>query len=483
EGQSWRTMLAEDDPATRSDERLAEHLRVLLRVTEALAFAHAQGVIHRDLKPENVMVGRFGEVYLLDWGIAVTLRDDADPRVPRLSEETDITGTPHYMAPEMASGARDRQGPATDVFLLGATLYEVLTGRTPYQGRTPLSLMVAATRGRIEPLPPFVDRRLGALTLEAMRLDPAERPASVTALADRIRAWLEQRPALRLLDDAAGRIAALEAAVEAPSVNRMAREADFDGIRATLAQVAPLLPAGVVEPFAGRAAVAMARVALAEGDPEAARVRLSLPGVQIDPEVLAPLEMTIRQQRLEQARKAAEAEKMDRRVGRRVRGIVGLPLGALWVLLPLHAAVTGAIPPLTVVATGNAAIGLVVLALFAARWQHLGGTVPNRLLLLSWIIATFGFALFEYWGDRQGFSPQNVYVIQLLMVTIIAGIYSIGIEPRSWPVIFTTAAATFVGAMLPDQVMAVTAANNFFIVAILLYAAWTMPRTPARSGA
>jgi serine/threonine-protein kinase len=132
EGTSWRALLDDDAHPTWTallaahGDRVSAHLEVLMRVADAAHFAHARGVIHRDIKPENVMVGAFGEVYLVDWGIAI--------RVGRTQPDGDgafrIRGTPAYMAPEMIGGDPTRLDARTDVYLLGATLHEVLT-RTP----------------------------------------------------------------------------------------------------------------------------------------------------------------------------------------------------------------------------------------------------------------------------------------------------------------------------------------------------------------
>jgi len=134
-------------------------LSLLLRVCEAMAYAHSKRVIHRDLKPTNVMVGRYGEVYVMDWGLARVLdREDdkdvrvrpqaapsvtevqserrqraaADPDSPLVTMDGDIVGTPAYMSPEQACGRLDAMGPASDVYALGAMLYHLLAGRMPY---------------------------------------------------------------------------------------------------------------------------------------------------------------------------------------------------------------------------------------------------------------------------------------------------------------------------------------------------------------
>ena len=105
---------------------LEKALKVLIQATHALEFAHSEGVIHRDIKTQNIMIGDFGETYLLDWGIAVQLEHLDD-------FQDGLVGTPSGMAPEMLSGHLEDVSKATDIFLLGTTLHEILTGETRYQ--------------------------------------------------------------------------------------------------------------------------------------------------------------------------------------------------------------------------------------------------------------------------------------------------------------------------------------------------------------
>ena len=126
EGDHWLKLLGDDEALKKhapGRERLDAHLAILVQVCNAVHFAHSRGVIHRDLKPENVMVGSFGEVYLVDWGVAT-----------KPGPVTQIAGTPAYMAPEMLGGDGAEISPRTDVYLLGAVLYEILAGRAPHTG-------------------------------------------------------------------------------------------------------------------------------------------------------------------------------------------------------------------------------------------------------------------------------------------------------------------------------------------------------------
>src|SRR5689334_21645835 len=114
-----------------ADDLLEYNLSILVQLCSAVSLAHERGVLHRDLKPENVMIGRFGEVYLVDWGIAVSLTADLQGRLPLAAEQNEIAGTPCYMAPEML-GALGKLSERTDVYLLGAILHENLSGEPPH---------------------------------------------------------------------------------------------------------------------------------------------------------------------------------------------------------------------------------------------------------------------------------------------------------------------------------------------------------------
>ncbi len=183
---------------------------VLQRVCETVAFAHEHGVLHRDLKPANVMVGRFGEAYVMDWGLASNRGLDpggSKSRVDTLvsdsgsgtrTREGAVVGTLFYLAPEQARGAHAEVGPHSDAYAIGAMLYELLTGRPPHYC-SPEARDFQAVLGRIERESPApVPAECGAPELiaiceRALRRDPAERFGSVKELADELRAYLENR--------------------------------------------------------------------------------------------------------------------------------------------------------------------------------------------------------------------------------------------------------------------------------------------------
>ncbi len=200
-------------------------LSTLHKVCEALAYAHARGVLHRDLKPSNVMVGRFGEVYVMDWGLArVVGRERAptpapgrrdlsgtvntvqrserrlSPDSPLFTQEGDVMGTPAYMPPEQARGELDSLDARSDVYAIGAMLYHTLVGKPPFtrgnEWETPRDVLARVLQGPPEALarlaratPP----ELVAITEKAMAREREERYASASELADDLLAFLEGR--------------------------------------------------------------------------------------------------------------------------------------------------------------------------------------------------------------------------------------------------------------------------------------------------
>ena len=195
-------------------------LNAFVATGNAVAFAHSRGVIHRDLKGQNVVLGDFGEVVVLDWGFAKVLAradDSAEAATvvigaeggPGQTVQGQVIGTPAYMAPEQAEGRPDRIDCRTDVYGLGAILYELLTGRAPFAGAEAaevLRLVREAEPARPRQVWAAVPRALEAVCLRALAKEPAKRYASAGELAREVQRWLADEPVTAYPEPAAVRL-------------------------------------------------------------------------------------------------------------------------------------------------------------------------------------------------------------------------------------------------------------------------------------
>ncbi|MFO0560878.1 MAG: serine/threonine-protein kinase [Polyangiales bacterium] len=162
---------------------------VMMQVCNALAFAHARSVIHRDLKPDNVMIGEFGVVYVLDWGVAL----DRSALTPETAEQRQIVGTPMFMAPELFDGPLRTHDERTDVYLFGAMLHYVLTGRARHEGATLYEALARAYLSEPFAYDSTVPEELGALCNDCVRREPELRPASIEIVRKRLVDYLHHR--------------------------------------------------------------------------------------------------------------------------------------------------------------------------------------------------------------------------------------------------------------------------------------------------
>jgi serine/threonine-protein kinase len=166
--------------------------RYLLAIARAVDHLHQQGIVHRDLKPSNILLDRDDQPYVTDFGLVKMLESDS-----HVTATGAVLGTPSYMAPEQAGGRAAQVGPLSDVYSLGAILYELLTGQPPFRGATPLDTLVQVLEG--EPAPPrvrhpAVPRALEMVCLKCLEKAPEARYPSAGALADDLERFLHGEP-------------------------------------------------------------------------------------------------------------------------------------------------------------------------------------------------------------------------------------------------------------------------------------------------
>lgn len=242
---------------SNSEEDRGKYLGIFEQICQTMAYAHSRGVIHRDLKPANVMVGAFGEVQVMDWGLAKvlaaggiadekrlhqqqtghseihTLRTDSSDVPGRFGTQTQmgsVMGTPAYMPPEQALGEIDQLDQRSDVFGLGAILAEILTGKPPYVASDSTQVFRLASRGRLKECYERLeccgaDADLITLARDCLQAEPAHRPNDAGALAARVTEYLESAET-RLRD------AELRRATEAARADAQAAQAEAERQRA-----------------------------------------------------------------------------------------------------------------------------------------------------------------------------------------------------------------------------------------------------------
>lgn len=248
---------------------LQENLDILLDVADAVAYAHSRGIIHRDIKPENVMLGDYGEVILMDWGLGAAV--DEDVPGPRICYQNALAGTPAYMAPEMAAGRPEEIARHSDIYLLGGILFEIVTGQQPHSGATVRECLRNAVENIIDE--PWIRSELVQTALKAMATAPEDRHASVKDFQQAIREHAQsiihatrarkdflKAKATQRYEDYARALFGFQAALEAWPENAEAAAGERD-VRLAYARFA-----------LGKGDLGLAESLLSEGDPEQAEL-------------------------------------------------------------------------------------------------------------------------------------------------------------------------------------------------------------------
>jgi serine/threonine-protein kinase len=375
EGRSWQERMRTPDELARlmgvTDPREAS-IRVLLAVCRAVHFAHTRSIIHRDLKPENVMIGPFGEVYVLDWGIAVSLVDDPSGRLPSLSQSRGVAGTPSYMAPEMLLGDPSMLSTRTDVYQLGALFFEIFSGTPPHQGDN-LQAMIANILLAEPVFAPDFPAEARLICEQAMHRDPARRHPSAEAFQEAVEQYLQHRGSRRLAREARASLDALIAALAQPpgedrslAIFNLLGECRF-GYRAALAA----WPGNeTARRGLDRALLSVIEHELAEGDPGAAATLLHEVSAP-PPEIVARTEAATSARAREDERLRQLEQDLDPAIGTRTRTLLGALFGTLWIVVPLIGwAATHAGSPPTYPALIAANAGFLMLGAVLRFWAY-----------------------------------------------------------------------------------------------------------------
>jgi serine/threonine-protein kinase len=465
EGVSWRELLRDDDhPGWQRREpdrsaRLVWHLQVLAQLCNAIAFAHSRGFVHRDMKPGNVLVGEFGEVYLIDWGVAVASGvASADRRV---------IGTPAYMAPEMVRGGPFDE--RTDVYLLGATLHEILTGEVRHPGGDLAAAQAHALASRPYPYGDEVPDELADLANRATAADPGARPPGALAFRQALLDHLRHRGSMWLSDDVDRTMAEVEAALDlggSDPVDGAIQECRL-GYRVALREW-PENPGA--RRGLERCAVATVRLEIARRNGPAARAALDAMDDPPDDlrRAVTDLEAALSAERTERERLVHIAHDVDPTIGARARVAMVLILllastGASIVATHLHA--TGQLTPGRLIAF-PAGVAVVTLLVVIAFWRRIRVNAFSRRMV-AWFCVLIGSAvMMRAAGQGLGVSVTTQYVLDEVLITATIAVGAVFSFPWLWACAAFSATGGIVGFFWPDLVHIAFGASN--LAAILL---------------
>lgn len=417
-GHEWRNQLGRRDRLDPAS--LPSPIRVLIQVCNAVAHAHEVGLAHGDIKPRNIMIGQLGEVYLVDWGLAVDLRQ------PRASDHP--IGTPAYMAPEMTRGVISV---ASDVYLLGATLFHVLYGHPPHHAPTAIDAMVASLDGTTPPCDPLVPDELRGICARAMALDPDDRYASAVGFRDALRGYLEHRGAEQLARAAMLQLGAFEERAasldaEADASTAVQLQCDLDLCATRLSQALelwtenPRARRGLRRIDELRLEVHLARGNLLSARELAQRMRT------IPPEAHQRLLRLEEEHALTQtARDQLENLMQDRSLSMGRRAQVGLALGLVagltslgaWTYVARGRQPLGA-PWLLVLLSGL--VWLLMLAGVALRWRQLTRNFMCRLATIGLVAAPTAVFLHRLVAWSANHSSLAMVQVDLMLLTAVA---------------------------------------------------------------
>ncbi len=473
EGVEWSQLMGDAAEVERrfgARDLVAWNLGILMQVLNAVRFAHHRGVVHRDLKPSNVMIGDFGEVYLLDWGIAVSLRDDGSGRLPLASAATDMAGTPCYMAPEMLG--RDGGPPLserTDVYLAGAILFELITGEPPHGGTTALAV-ISSVIASDPVLPANVPGELARIVKRAMHVEPGERYQSAEEMRLVLQRYLEHRGSAELaaraqlgLDELLGKLAA--GTPDPEEVHRLFGACRFGFHEALSAW----RENGEARAGLERGTIAVAEYELAADNPAAAVTLLG--ELEPAPELLAKARVLL----AAQIQRRDELEKLSARhdasAGKRTRSMLTGLLGLSFTVIPLAAQMWpqigfGSNERMFVWSAGSLVV--VLLAVWWARDTMLS-TAFNRRVAATGVFLFVNQCILILGCSALGLAPLQTQILMLITWGILTGMLAIAVEPWLAPSSAFYFVCFALAVRFPDAHLYITALANF---AFAINAVW-----------
>lgn len=476
-GVEWAALLVDDKQLSErfdTDDPFDQHLQIFLQVCHAVAFAHSRGIVHRDLKPENVMIGEFGEVLLIDWGLAVSVRDDGSGRMPLARDATELAGTPGYMAPEMLGGDMPRVDERTDIYLLGSILYEIACRRAPHEGESFVAIVTKVLAS--EPVfAPDVPEELVAIIRRCMRPAAADRYQSVEELRSAVQHFIRHRGSMALTSHVQQRLRALQEHLAGDGDRTEAYNlfgACRFGFREALASWSGN---GLAREGLTTAITTMVELELAQNEPRAAATLLS----ELDDapaELHARVEHALVTHAADQARVAKLAQvgaEHDVAVGARTRSGVFLMMATVWIGLPLvWWQFFPEVEP-THWLGGMLPLALIVLGTPLVIWARdsLSKTATNRRFVAATFLVLLGQAVLSLGCWLTGIEASHTATLYFFLWFFGAAMVTATLEIKLFPAAVGYAAGYFAAIRWPELRPFIVATVHA-VAALTLVAVW-----------
>ena len=480
EGQPWEALMFDARTVERrfgATDLLEWNLQTLGHVANAIAFAHTRGIVHRDLKPENVMVGEFGEIYVVGWGLAVAVDPEVDPRLPQLRDVEPMAGTPCYMAPEMLGGKGAVISRATDVYLLGAILYEIVYGMPPHRGETFEEIVQSIVRSE----PSFgaeAPSELVAILRRALDPDPHARFENAVQFRHTLIAFLKHQGSRKLAEEASLRRVRIESTIEAhergEKVDEATLQASYAEARFGYQQSLRAWPENRGAAAALRELVVrVAGYELARGQPRVAATIVAGHEDEL-PQLTRQVEIAVRDKDAEHAKLEALGRELDPETGRRTRTLLAAIVGTMWTIAPqLHF-----LPYLREIPEADGLVllpmlflGVGTLLLLWAR-DSMTKTAINRFLAAFVGLMLFSEILLSYAARSFGYEAVDIYRLNFPIWALAAGTVAIVTQWRMFAAALGYIVGFFYLMRFPEDRYTVASLCNALttVMAVLVWA-------------
>jgi serine/threonine-protein kinase len=422
------------------------------------------------------MIGRFGEVYLVDWGIAVSLEADPTGRLPRVDDARDAAGTPCYMAPEMLGmPGGPPLGPHSDVYLLGAILHEILTGEPPHRGN--FRQIVASILRSSFVYDSDVSVELAEIARRAMHPVAAERFQTADEFRQRLEWYLRHRGSLALSAEATERLEELRGILARGVLDGTQRDRAYRAFTECRFGFRQALRASNDNTTAERgieaAILTMAEYELAHGTPEAAAAVLAELEAP-EPGIAARVAEAVRVRAEEQRRLRTIAADNDPSIGRRTRAFVALVLGLVWTVAPQIAHQLDKKYPVTPTwSMYGWSLSLGVATLLLGRWgaESLSKTTMNRHTRAASLIVFSSQFVLELGATKLGIAFSAIVGLHFFLWFVVAWMFAALADRRLWVMAVGYFLAFFAVCFWPAQRWHFASAANL-VLTINLVMVW-----------